>query len=104
MLDEIRAFIRAREAARSSGRAFSRVSDPHSWVEHHQTPHRASGSRVSTVSKPSGPSTVNTPTQRDPFGEVSPLGSLRMRDDAHSGLLASVHMHPDPRITRRHTS
>eukprot|EP00965_Chrysotila_dentata_P160757 5308478-Pleurochrysis_carterae.AAC.1 len=38
MLDEIRALIRAREAAKSSGRAVSRVSDSHLGVEHHHTP------------------------------------------------------------------
>eukprot|EP00965_Chrysotila_dentata_P097848 3235088-Pleurochrysis_carterae.AAC.1 len=64
MLDEIRTLIRAREAARSFGRAVSRVSDPHPGVEHHHTPPRASGSGVLTMPKPSGPDTVNTPTQR----------------------------------------
>eukprot|EP00965_Chrysotila_dentata_P093845 3101269-Pleurochrysis_carterae.AAC.1 len=44
MLDEIRTLIRAREAARSSGRAVSRVSDSHSGVEHHHTPPQASKS------------------------------------------------------------
>eukprot|EP00965_Chrysotila_dentata_P127340 4211199-Pleurochrysis_carterae.AAC.1 len=83
MLDEIRTLIRAREAARSAGRAVTRVSDPNSGVEHHHTPHKASGSGVSTVSKPSGPDTVNTHTQRDPFGDISPLGSLRICGDAH---------------------
>eukprot|EP00965_Chrysotila_dentata_P120823 3996165-Pleurochrysis_carterae.AAC.1 len=48
MLDEIRALIRAREAARSSGKAVSRVSDPHLGVEHHHTPPQASESEVST--------------------------------------------------------
>eukprot|EP00965_Chrysotila_dentata_P011849 389102-Pleurochrysis_carterae.AAC.1 len=46
---------------------------------------------------------VNTPTQREPLGAVAPLGSFRMRDTVHSGLIARIHMHPDPRITRRHT-
>eukprot|EP00965_Chrysotila_dentata_P028315 941785-Pleurochrysis_carterae.AAC.1 len=87
MLDEIRALIRAREAARSSGRAVSRASDPHLRVEHHHTPPRASGSGVLIVPKPSGPDTVNTPTHRDPFGDVSPLDSLKISGDAHSGLL-----------------
>eukprot|EP00965_Chrysotila_dentata_P075731 2502232-Pleurochrysis_carterae.AAC.1 len=65
MLDEIRTLIRAHEAARSSGRAATRVSDFHTGVEHHHNPHRASGSGVSTVSKPSGPGTINTPTPRE---------------------------------------
>eukprot|EP00965_Chrysotila_dentata_P253958 6211717-Pleurochrysis_carterae.AAC.1 len=35
--------IRAREVARSSGMAVTRVSDPHIGVEDHHTPPRASG-------------------------------------------------------------
>eukprot|EP00965_Chrysotila_dentata_P103065 3402786-Pleurochrysis_carterae.AAC.1 len=46
MLDEIRTLIRAHEAARSSGRAVTRVSDPNTGVKHHHTPSRASGSGV----------------------------------------------------------
>eukprot|EP00965_Chrysotila_dentata_P105153 3472801-Pleurochrysis_carterae.AAC.1 len=48
------ALIRAREVARSSGQATTRVFDPHLGVEHDHIPPRASGSGVSTVFKPSG--------------------------------------------------
>eukprot|EP00965_Chrysotila_dentata_P170190 5617677-Pleurochrysis_carterae.AAC.1 len=47
---------------------------------------------------------VDTPTQREPLGAVAPFGSLTMRDNAHSGLLARIRTNPDPRVTRRHTS
>eukprot|EP00965_Chrysotila_dentata_P091853 3032355-Pleurochrysis_carterae.AAC.1 len=46
---------------------------------------------------------ANSPTHRDPFGDVSPLGSLKISGNPHSGLLVRVRMHPDPRVTRRHT-
>eukprot|EP00965_Chrysotila_dentata_P089003 2938453-Pleurochrysis_carterae.AAC.1 len=59
MLDEIRALIRAREAARPSVRAVTCVSDHHTGVEHHHTP------RVSTVPKPSGPDMVDASTQSE---------------------------------------
>eukprot|EP00965_Chrysotila_dentata_P121438 4014711-Pleurochrysis_carterae.AAC.2 len=45
----IDALIGAVEFARSSGQAATRVSDPHSGVEHHHTPLRASGSGALTV-------------------------------------------------------
>ena len=67
MLDEIRTLIRAREAARSSGRAVSRVSDLHSGVEHHHTPPQVSKSEVPTVPKPFGPDMVDASTQSEPF-------------------------------------
>eukprot|EP00965_Chrysotila_dentata_P044948 1493322-Pleurochrysis_carterae.AAC.1 len=60
MLDKIRTLIRARQAARSSGRAVTRVSDHHTGVEHHHTPPRASGSGVSTVTKPTQDETPNS--------------------------------------------
>eukprot|EP00965_Chrysotila_dentata_P260794 6214033-Pleurochrysis_carterae.AAC.1 len=63
------ALIRALEVARSSGQAATRVSDPHTGIEHNHTPPRARGSGVSTVSKPSGPDMVNTPTKREPLDE-----------------------------------
>eukprot|EP00965_Chrysotila_dentata_P146182 4827442-Pleurochrysis_carterae.AAC.1 len=103
MLDEIRTLIRARKAARPSGRAVSRVSDSHLGVEHHHSPPRASGSGVLIVPKPSGLVMVNTPTHRDPFCDVSPLGSLEISGDPYSGLLVRICMYADPRITRRHT-
>eukprot|EP00965_Chrysotila_dentata_P101902 3363373-Pleurochrysis_carterae.AAC.1 len=46
MLDEIRTLIRARKAARSSGRAVTHVFDPHNGVKHHHTPPRVSRSGV----------------------------------------------------------
>eukprot|EP00965_Chrysotila_dentata_P032958 1098223-Pleurochrysis_carterae.AAC.1 len=67
MLDEIRMLIRAREVARSSGRAVTRVSDPHPGVEHHHTPPQASKSEVSTVPKPFGPDMVDASTQSEPL-------------------------------------
>eukprot|EP00965_Chrysotila_dentata_P034455 1146601-Pleurochrysis_carterae.AAC.1 len=67
MLDDIRALIRAREAARSSGRAVSRVSDLHTGVERLPTPQRPSGIGVSTVPKPSGPIMVDASTQSEPL-------------------------------------
>eukprot|EP00965_Chrysotila_dentata_P186423 6155886-Pleurochrysis_carterae.AAC.2 len=67
MLGEIRTLIRAREAARSSGRAVTRVSDPHTEIEHHHTPKWASGSGVSTVPKPFAPDVVDAFTQSEPL-------------------------------------
>eukprot|EP00965_Chrysotila_dentata_P079801 2632093-Pleurochrysis_carterae.AAC.1 len=67
MLDEIRTLIRAREGARSFGRAVSRVSDPHPGVEHYHTPLEASKSEVSTMPKPFGPDMVDASTQREPL-------------------------------------
>eukprot|EP00965_Chrysotila_dentata_P171489 5659753-Pleurochrysis_carterae.AAC.1 len=67
MLDKIRTLMRAREAARSSGRAVTRVSGPHTGVKHHHTPPWASGSGVSTVPKPFGPDMVDTSTQSEPL-------------------------------------
>eukprot|EP00965_Chrysotila_dentata_P120356 3979727-Pleurochrysis_carterae.AAC.1 len=67
MSDEIRTLIRAREAAKSSGRAVTRVSDPHTGVEHHHTPKRASGSGELTVPKPSGLDMVDASTQSEPL-------------------------------------
>eukprot|EP00965_Chrysotila_dentata_P155242 5129128-Pleurochrysis_carterae.AAC.1 len=51
--------LRVCEAARSSGRAVTRVSDPHSGVEHHPTPPQTSESEVSTVPNPFGPDMVD---------------------------------------------
>eukprot|EP00965_Chrysotila_dentata_P158491 5234639-Pleurochrysis_carterae.AAC.1 len=84
MLDEIRAvLIRAREAAKSSGRAVSRVSDLHTGVEHHHTSPRASGSDVSTVPKPFGPGMVDASTQSEPLDAL--LDALiRAREVARS--------------------
>eukprot|EP00965_Chrysotila_dentata_P229949 6197499-Pleurochrysis_carterae.AAC.1 len=67
MLEEIRTLIRAREAARSSGRAVTRVSDHHTGVEHHHAPPMASGSEVSTVPKPFGPDMVDASTHSKPL-------------------------------------
>eukprot|EP00965_Chrysotila_dentata_P085955 2836320-Pleurochrysis_carterae.AAC.1 len=62
------ALVRARELARSSDQAATRVSDPHAGVEHHHIPPRASGSGGSVhCAKLSGPDMVNTPTQREPL-------------------------------------
>eukprot|EP00965_Chrysotila_dentata_P096865 3201393-Pleurochrysis_carterae.AAC.1 len=67
MFDEIRALIRAREAARSFCSAVTRVSDPNTGVEHHHTPKRASGSGVSTVPKPFDLDMVDASTQSEPL-------------------------------------
>eukprot|EP00965_Chrysotila_dentata_P095655 3162153-Pleurochrysis_carterae.AAC.1 len=67
MLDEIRTLIKAREAARFSGKAVIRVSDPHPGVEHHHSPPQASKSEMLTVPKPFGPDTVDASTQSDPL-------------------------------------
>eukprot|EP00965_Chrysotila_dentata_P026791 889328-Pleurochrysis_carterae.AAC.1 len=118
MLDEIRALIRAHEAARSSGRALirkrevakpfgqaaTRVSDPHIGVEHHRTSSpRASGSGVSTVSKPSSPDMVNIPTQREPLNITIPPLSLKLHEETESGLLHRIRTNPRPRLKHHHT-
>eukprot|EP00965_Chrysotila_dentata_P185854 6135960-Pleurochrysis_carterae.AAC.1 len=78
----LEALIREREVARSSGQATTRVSDPHTGVEHHYTPHRTSGSGVLTVSKPSGPDIVNIPTQRKPLDTKAPPPFIGTYDPA----------------------
>eukprot|EP00965_Chrysotila_dentata_P158063 5221995-Pleurochrysis_carterae.AAC.1 len=83
MLDEIRTLIRARETARFSGRAVTRVSVPHLGVEHHHTPSQASKSKMPTVPKPFGPDMVDASTQSEPLDAlVNAL--IREREAARS--------------------
>eukprot|EP00965_Chrysotila_dentata_P139979 4627745-Pleurochrysis_carterae.AAC.1 len=103
MLDEIRALIRAREAARSSGQAATRFSDPHLGVENHHTPQWASGSGVSTVSKPSGPDMADIPTQREPLDATSLLCSLKLPGETESGVMHRIRTNPRHRLKHRHT-
>eukprot|EP00965_Chrysotila_dentata_P123260 4073940-Pleurochrysis_carterae.AAC.3 len=58
---------RARDAARPSGQAVARACDSHTGVEHHHTPPRASGSRVSAVSRSSGQDMADASTPSDPL-------------------------------------
>eukprot|EP00965_Chrysotila_dentata_P253703 6211383-Pleurochrysis_carterae.AAC.1 len=96
MLDEIRTLIRARGAARSSGRPVTRVSDPHSGVEHHHTPPQASEFEVSTVPKPFGPDMVEASTQSEPLDAL--LDALiREREVARSSGQAATRV-SDPHI------
>eukprot|EP00965_Chrysotila_dentata_P000198 6247-Pleurochrysis_carterae.AAC.1 len=45
---------------------------------------------------------VNTPTQREPLGVVTPLGSLKLHGgDADWGLVRRIRMNPRPR-SRHH--
>eukprot|EP00965_Chrysotila_dentata_P022572 747657-Pleurochrysis_carterae.AAC.1 len=55
MSESARRQNRARVAVRSSGQAVARISDYHTFVEHHHTLPKISGSGVSAVPKPSGP-------------------------------------------------
>eukprot|EP00965_Chrysotila_dentata_P204822 6182570-Pleurochrysis_carterae.AAC.1 len=100
MLDEIRTLIRAREAARSSGRAVIRVSDPNTGVEHHHTPSRASGSGVSIVPKPFGPDMVDASTQSEPL-DALPDALIRAREVARSSGQAAARV-SDPHTRVEH--
>eukprot|EP00965_Chrysotila_dentata_P173512 5728034-Pleurochrysis_carterae.AAC.1 len=103
MLGEIRALIRAREAARSSGRAVTSVSDLHIGVEHHHTPTRASGSEGSTVPKPFGPDMVDASTQTKPLDAL--LDALiRVREVTRSsGQAATRVSDPNTGVEHHHT-
>eukprot|EP00965_Chrysotila_dentata_P060201 1995996-Pleurochrysis_carterae.AAC.1 len=96
------ALIKEREVARSFDQAATHVSDPHPGVKHYHPPHRASGSGVSTVSKLSGPCTVNTPTLREPLEYLT--SRLKICDEYESGLLARVRAGLPARLKHRHTS
>eukprot|EP00965_Chrysotila_dentata_P148323 4896688-Pleurochrysis_carterae.AAC.1 len=91
----LEALIRERKVARSSGQATTRVSDPQTGVEHHHTPHRASGSGVLTVPKPSDPDKVDTPTQRKPLDTKTPppfIGTYGRRE-YYFASYARAHIH-----------
>eukprot|EP00965_Chrysotila_dentata_P172607 5695997-Pleurochrysis_carterae.AAC.1 len=99
----IDALIRERKVARSFGQAATRVSDPHVRVEHHHTPQRASGSGVLTVSKPSGPGMINTPTQREPLETKAPPPSIGTYDPEEGALLRLIRTGAYHPIKRTHT-
>eukprot|EP00965_Chrysotila_dentata_P128267 4240474-Pleurochrysis_carterae.AAC.1 len=87
------ALIRERDAA-------TRVSDPHFGIEHHHTIPRASGSGVLAVPKPSGPYTVNTPTQREPLDTKTSSPFTGTYDPEEGALL---HLIRTGAIKRTHT-